>query len=110
MAVNDRPIEEPWLQNQRESAPRGRPAFDAGNFRSVYDAWVTDVARWIRAMGGPPADQDDVLQEVFVVVHRRLADFDGRNMAGWLYQITAHQVRDFRRRLWFKHIFKRSRP
>jgi RNA polymerase sigma-70 factor (ECF subfamily) len=61
-------------------------------------------------MGGPPADQDDVLQEVFVVVHRRLSDFDGGNIAGWLYQITARQVRDLRRRLWFKHIFKLSRP
>ena len=45
-----------------------------------------------------------------MVVHRRLPDFDGQNLAGWLYRITAHQVRDFRRRLWFKHIFKRSVP
>src|SRR5262245_27379253 len=100
MAANDHPIEELSL----------RPRFDTADFRSVYDAWVTDVARWIRALGGPPADQDDMLQEVFVVVHRRLSDFDGRNIAGWLYQITAHQVRDFRRRLWFKHIFRFSRP
>jgi len=83
---------------------------DVRDFKAVYDRWVVEVARWIRAMGGPPADRDDVLQEVFVVVHRRLADFDGQNLPGWLYRITAHQVRDFRRKLWVKHIFGRSVP
>jgi RNA polymerase sigma-70 factor (ECF subfamily) len=80
------------------------------DLKTVYEKWARDVARWIRAMGGPIADRDDILQEVFVVVHRRLADFDGDNLAGWLYRITAHQVRDFRRKLWVKHIFGRSVP
>jgi RNA polymerase sigma-70 factor (ECF subfamily) len=90
----------------------GRSMKDGGarDFKAVYDRWVGDVARWIRAMGGPTADRDDVLQEVFVVVHRRLPDFDGQNLPGWLYRITAHQVRDFRRKLWLKHIFGRSVP
>jgi RNA polymerase sigma-70 factor (ECF subfamily) len=83
---------------------------DARDFQAVYDRWVGEVARWIRAMGGPTDDRDDVLQEVFVVVHRRLPDFDGQNLPGWLYRITAHQVRDFRRKLWWKHIFARSVP
>jgi RNA polymerase sigma-70 factor (ECF subfamily) len=89
-----------------------RAAADVGvrDFKAVYDRWVLEVARWIRAMGGPAADRDDLLQEVFVVVHRRLPDFDGENLPGWLYRITAHQVRDFRRKLWVKHIFSRSVP
>ena len=66
------------------------------------------MARWIRALGGPAADQDDLIQEVFVVVYRRLHDFDGRNLAGWLYRIAAHQVRDYRRLVWIKYIFRRS--
>jgi len=83
---------------------------DVRDFKAVYERWVLEVARWIRAMGGPTADCDDLLQEVFVVVHRRLPDFDGENLPGWLYRITAHQVRDFRRKLWVKHIFSRSVP
>jgi RNA polymerase sigma-70 factor, ECF subfamily len=83
---------------------------DGLDFESVYNDSYEDVARWIRALGGPESDQDDLIQEVFTVVLRRLSDFDGRNLAGWLYRITAHQVRDFRRRAWFKHIFKRSSP
>jgi RNA polymerase sigma-70 factor, ECF subfamily len=86
---------------------RGR-ALDVHSFQSIYDAYYGDVARWIRALGGPSADQDDLIQDVFVVVYRRLADFDGRNLAGWLYRITAHQVRDYRRLVWIKYIFRRS--
>jgi RNA polymerase sigma-70 factor (ECF subfamily) len=85
-------------------------AFDAGDFRSIYAAWFMDVLRWIRALGAHPADHDDLAQEVFVVVHRRLADFDGRNVGGWLYRITANQVRDHRRLRWIRSVFRRSVP
>ncbi len=88
----------------------GRSRVDVSDFRALYDAWVADVARWIRALGAPASDHDDLIQQVFVVVHRRLADFDEKNLAGWLYRITANQVRDFRRLRWIKHILKRSIP
>ncbi len=79
------------------------------DFRAIYDAWFEDVARWIRALGGIEADRDDILQEVFLVVRRRLGAFDGQNVAGWLYRITRRQVRDFRRRTWVKNIFTKLR-
>ncbi|HVV16497.1 MAG TPA: RNA polymerase sigma factor [Polyangia bacterium] len=79
-------------------------------FESVYGAWFADVLGWIRAFGAPAADHDDLLQEVFVVVHRRLPDFDGRNLAGWLYRITARQVRDHRRLRWVRTVLRRSVP
>jgi RNA polymerase sigma-70 factor (ECF subfamily) len=78
-------------------------------FRAIYDAWFEDVSRWIRALGGVEADRDDIVQEVFLVVRRRLKDFDGVNLPGWLYRITSRQVRDFRRRAWVRHIFTRRR-
>ncbi len=64
--------------------------------------------RWIRALGGPEADRDDIAQEVFLVASRRLHAFDGSNPAGWLYRITQRQVRDFRRRTWIRRIFNRE--
>ncbi len=88
--------------------PRLRSAASAGlnarDFASVYSHTSEDVIRWIRALGGPSADQDDLLQEVFLIVHRKLPRFDGRNLAAWLYRITAHRVRDFRRLAWFRHV------
>ena len=78
------------------------------DFTAVYGACYGDVARWVRALGGPPSDLADLVQEVFVVVHRRLTEFDGQNLVAWLYRITARQVKDFRRSMWIKHIFRRS--
>lgn len=81
------------------------PEFDA-----LYEEWFDEVARWVRAMGGPEADREDLVQDVFLVVYRRLPDFDGKNVAGWLYQIARRRVRDFRRLFWVKHLFGPSIP
>jgi len=48
-------------------------------FRVIYERWFEEVSRWIRAMGGPEAEREDLVQDVFLVVHRRLPDFDGEN-------------------------------
>ncbi len=93
---------------RRPSLLRRGVEIDCRDFVSVYDGCYADVARWGRALGAPPADLADVVQEVFVVVHRRLPHFDGDNLIAWLYRITANQVRDYRRSMWIKHIFRRS--
>ncbi len=74
------------------------------SFEAVYERWFDEVTKWICAMGGPQADREDLVQDVFVVVHRRLHTFDGDNLAGWLYQITRRKVRDFRRLQWVKRV------
>ena len=96
----------PWpVAAQADIVPPGPLDFD-----ELYERWFDDVARWIRALGGPEADREDLVQDVFVVVHRRLSDFDGNNVPGWLYQIARRKVRDFRRLLWVKHLFTGSVP
>jgi RNA polymerase sigma-70 factor (ECF subfamily) len=103
-------VAQPMPRTFRSKAVVAAAGTDArGHFREIYDAWFDDVSRWIRALGGLEADRDDIVQEVFLVVRRRLKDFDGGNLAGWLYRITSRQVRDFRRRAWVKHIFNRRR-
>jgi len=99
-----------------ESAPAEAPspvgeAPSALSFEGLYDRWFEEVSRWVRALGAAEADRDDLVQETFLVVHRRLSDFDGQNVAGWLYQIARRKVRDHRRLLWVKQIFgKTSQP
>jgi RNA polymerase sigma-70 factor (ECF subfamily) len=78
------------------------------SFEQLYTRWFHDVSRWVRAMGGLSADLDDLTQEVFLVVRRKLAQFDGRNAGGWLYSIAKHQVRDYRRRAWVRHLLRVS--
>ena len=90
-------------------------AADAGGvgqgdaFIQFYGRWFDHVSRLVRLLGGPEADREDILQEVFLVVRRRLPSFDGASPTGWLYQITRRKVRDFRNRAWVKHIFTRKR-
>jgi RNA polymerase sigma-70 factor (ECF subfamily) len=83
-----------------------RPSLD---FTHVYSTFFSHVVRWIRALGGPIADLEDIAQEVFLVVRRRLPQFDGENLVGWLYQITRYTVRDHRRRAWFRHVLSGRR-
>jgi RNA polymerase sigma-70 factor (ECF subfamily) len=71
-------------------------------FEQVYVQWFHEVSRWARAFGGLDADLDDLTQEVFLVVRRKLPEFDGRNLSGWLYRIAQRTVRDYRRRAWFR--------
>jgi len=76
-------------------------------FREIYEAWFDDVIGWLYALGAPPADTEDLAQEIFLIVRRNLGRFDGGNLAGWLYRIAQRTVRDHRRRAWFKHLVLR---
>jgi RNA polymerase sigma-70 factor (ECF subfamily) len=78
-------------------------------FATLYETWFFDVVRWIGVLGMPASDTEDLAQEVFLVVRRKLSTFDGGNEAGWLYRITELTVRDHRRRAWFKNLFVRRR-
>ena len=77
------------------------------DFSAVYSTHFDDVCRWLRAMGGPEDELEDMAQEVFLVVRQRLADFDGANMRGWLYQIARNVARNYRRRQFFRLLFSR---
>ena len=75
-------------------------------FDEVYAAWFHEVTRWARAFGGLDADLEDLVQEVFIVVRRKLDRFDGENLPGWLYRITQRTVSDYRRRAWFRRFWQ----
>jgi RNA polymerase sigma-70 factor (ECF subfamily) len=93
--------ESPW--------PRDRERADARDFVALYDGWFRAVYRWVRALGCPEADLEDVTQEVFVIAQRKLAAFDGENVSAWLYRIATRTVRDYRRHSWFRNVFLRPR-
>lgn len=74
-------------------APMG--ALDvAAAFREHYPF----ILRALVGLGVTPIDADDVAQEVFVVAHRRRADFDpARPPRAWLYGIARGLARNRRR-------------
>jgi len=70
-------------------------------FREVYDAHFAFVWRSLRRLGIREPDVADAAQEVFLIVHRRLADFEGRSkLTTWLFGIALRVARD-RQRLAF---------
>lgn len=101
--THDWAVLQPIPQRSDEVVP---PRID---FDTVYLTWFHRVERWLVALGAPDTDLEDWTQEVFVVVRRKLTDFDGRNLPGWLYKITLHTASDFRRRAWFRRLLFRAR-
>ena len=67
--------------------------------RAVFDEHARYVWRALRHLGIPEADVEDLCQEVFVVVQRKLSEFEGRSeLRTWLYGICLRVAADHRRR------------
>jgi len=80
-------------------APAPHPPGTAYAFTEVYDAHFAFVWRTCRRLGVPTRSVDDAVQDVFIVVHRRLAGFEGRStLKSWLFGIARRVARDHRRR------------
>lgn len=70
-----------------------------GAFEDVYEEHFDFVWRTVRRLGVPSASVEDAVQDVFVVVHRRAAEFEGRSsVKTWLFGIVVHVARAHRRR------------
>ncbi len=73
----------------------GRGAIHAG-FEAVYESMVDYVWNVVCRMGVPQADAEDVVQEVFVTVYRRLGEFEGRaQLKTWVFRIAVHLVQHY---------------
>ena len=69
------------------------------NFREIYEVHFAFVWRSLRRLGVREADLDDAVQEVFLVVHRRLPHFEHRAaMSTWLFRICLRAAKDRRRK------------
>ena len=69
-------------------------------FDEVYAAHAAFVWRVLRGMGVSEPGVEDAMQDVFVVVHRRLHEFDGLgSVKTWLFQIAYRTACAYRRKL-----------
>lgn len=91
---------EPALAAPLDAARASAPARTWAAFDALYREHFRFVWRTVRRLGLDGSAVDDVVQEVFLVVHRRLGDFEGRSSAKtWLYGIVRRVVADHRRTL-----------
>jgi RNA polymerase sigma-70 factor (ECF subfamily) len=76
----------------------------APNVRQIVDEYGHQVWRMLRYCGVPAADVNDACQEVFLIVHRKLDEFEGRSsLRAWVYQICLRVAIGHRRRARFRH-------
>lgn len=80
-----------WAQRAAEGDMRA--------FRCIYDRYLPKVLRHVTRILGPTADVEDVVQEVFVQMHRSLPSFRGESrLSTWTYRLTWNVAISHRRR------------
>ena len=68
------------------------------NFADVFQTHADFVWRALRRLGLSAPDAEDALQEVFLVVYRRLENYEERGaMRAWLFAISRQVVNHYRR-------------
>jgi RNA polymerase sigma-70 factor, ECF subfamily len=65
------------------------------NFETIYDQHFDFVWRVLRRLGCEQDEVEDAVQDVFLVVHKRLSSFEGRSkMTTWLFSICVNIQRE----------------
>ncbi len=95
------------IPNPASPAPAPRPPRGAGvpplDVLAVHEAHADFVWCSLQRLGVRSADLDDLCQEVFIVVHKRLHTFDGSSqLTTWLFGICLRVAAAYRRRAWFR--------
>jgi RNA polymerase sigma-70 factor (ECF subfamily) len=91
------------VPSQRSLAPAGTPGAESSppeplDFEVVYQEHFDFVWRSLGRLGVDPSYVEDAAQDVFVIAHRRLAEFEGRSsVKTWLFGIALRVASDFRR-------------
>jgi RNA polymerase sigma-70 factor, ECF subfamily len=94
------PAHEGPVCSSKTPVPSGpsAPAPESLRFAAVYQEYFDFVWRSVRGLGVAASGVDDAVQEIFVVVHRRLPEFEGRStLRTWLSGIVLNVARRHRR-------------
>jgi RNA polymerase sigma-70 factor (ECF subfamily) len=79
---------------QAANAADGLP----GSLAEIYLEYAPLVWRGLRRLGVGDLQLEDAVQDVFLIVHRRLGDFEGRStLKTWIYGIAVRVAKDHRR-------------
>lgn len=73
------------------------------DFDNVLAESAPFVWRVLGRLGVAQADVQDVCQEVFLIIYRKLDEFDGRPARAWIYGISVRAAADYRKRAFRRH-------
>jgi RNA polymerase sigma-70 factor, ECF subfamily len=99
------PTSELEILAKERSEPRPElAAVGTPDFRAIYEGHFDFVWRSLRRLGVREADAKDLTQKVFLTVHLRLADFEGRSeLRTWIFGICLRVASDYRRSAAVRH-------
>lgn len=96
-AESPRPAASPLVEPASALIERCR-AGDPDAFRALFSEHRADVLRLVHRMLGRSNELEDVIQEVFLQVHRSIRDFRGQSrFTTWLYRVAVNVVLMHRR-------------
>jgi RNA polymerase sigma-70 factor, ECF subfamily len=85
------------LSSATELAHAVKPTLPS--LRVLFQEHAPHVFRALRRLGVQEADVDDACQEVFLVVHRKQGDFEGRSsVKTWIFAIAIRVALGYRRK------------
>ncbi|MGC4064721.1 MAG: sigma-70 family RNA polymerase sigma factor [Polyangiaceae bacterium] len=92
-ASSDEPQEQPESRHSSFVVTRSELSLEG-----IFSKHASYVWRLLGRLGIPPRDVPDVCQEVFITVHRKLPEFEGRSsVKTWLFSICYRLAQSYRR-------------
>jgi RNA polymerase sigma-70 factor (ECF subfamily) len=86
------------LSVSESEKPEGATPSLGAELAEIYRAHFTAVWRGLKRLGVPEPSLEDAVQDVFLIVHRRAGDFEGRSsVRTWVYGIAVRVAKDYRR-------------
>ena len=93
-------MSEPDDRSDLPSLISGAQGGDRGAFARLAELVQNKVRGWAASFTDDADDAEDVTQDVLILVHRRLPQFEGKSrFSTWLYTITRNVALDRRRRV-----------
>ena len=90
---------DPTERSDLPSLISGAQSGDRGAFSRLAELVQKKVRGWAESFTNDADDAEDVTQDVLILVHRRLPQFEGKSrFSTWLYTITRNVALDRRRR------------
>lgn len=81
-------------------------AVATASIEELYRTWAQAVRRWAAHLGGPGIDADDIVQQVFLQVQRRVEQLqEAGALKAWLFKVTQNEVRQALRRDRWRRVF-----
>lgn len=103
------PVKESPAKDNQGSRPEGAPSSSAGpspgtlDLKGIYDQWAGFVWLSLQRLGVRSADLDDICHDVFLIVHRKLPEYDARaSIKSWLFGVCVRVAANYRRRARFR--------